>query len=223
MPVSPSATALIRRRQRTTSSSASRPSLLAIEHPLAAVAVAGRHLDDRRTLGAGGVVDAAQQGDLVGLGDLVGVALDGVDRRGGRDRQGDGAGAAAALAGRCRGGVGGGEQAPLAEVAGVGEAGRLAGDDPDPGAAVAPARHLLDAPVVERRRRRAFVLGVDLGELAARSHGRGQHSFQDVVVDHPVEATGGAPAGSGRGGANGRRRRRRRSRRTTCVRTPGGR
>ncbi len=200
MPVSPSATALIRRRQRTTSSSASRPSLLAIEHPLAAVAVAGRHLHDRRTRGAGGVVDAAQQLDLVGLGDLVGVALDGVDRR--RDGRGVRAtvrvppppwraAAAAASAAASR--------PALAEVAGVGEAGRLAGDDADAGAAVAAARHLLDAPVVERRRRRAFVLGVDLGELAARSHRRGEHPFQDVVVDHPVEATGGALGGSGRG------------------------
>ena len=51
------------------------------EHPLAAVAVAGRHLHDRRAGGAGGVVDAAQQLDLVGLGDLVRVALDVVDAR----------------------------------------------------------------------------------------------------------------------------------------------
>ena len=51
------------------------------EHPLAAVAVAGRDLHDRRAGRAGGLVDAAQQLDLVGLGDLVGVALDGVVRR----------------------------------------------------------------------------------------------------------------------------------------------
>ena len=82
----------------------------------------------------------------------------------------------------------------------MGEAGGLAGDDADAGAAVAPARHLLDAPVVERRRRRALVLGVDLGELAAGSHRRRQHPFQDVMVDHPADATGGAARGRAAGG-----------------------
>ena len=71
----------------------------------------------------------------------------------------------------------------------MGEAGRLAGDDADAGAAVAAARDLLDAPVVEPGRRRALVLGVDLGELAARPHRRRQHPFEDVVVDHPGHAT----------------------------------
>ena len=93
----------------------------------------------------------------------------------------------------------------LGQVAGVGEAGRLAGDDADAGAAVAPARHLLDAPVVEPRRRRSLVLGVDLGELAAGPHRRRQHPLQDVMVDHPAHATGG-PFGGSRRQPWGRRR-----------------
>ena len=92
---------------------------------------------------------------------------------------------------RRRGRLGGCEQAALGQVARVREAGRLAGDDADPGAAVVPARHLFDAPVVEPRRRRSLVLGVDLGELAAGPHRRRQHPLQDVMVDHPPHATGG--------------------------------
>ena len=54
------------------------------EDPLARVGVAGRHLDDRPTGRACRVVDAAQQGDAIGLGHLVRVALhraDAVARR----------------------------------------------------------------------------------------------------------------------------------------------
>ena len=72
-----------------------------------------------------------------------------------------------------------------------------------PGTAVTTAGDLLDATVVERRRRRALVLGVDLGELATGPHGGRQHPFQHVVVDHPGHATGGpigepGPAGQRR-------------------------
>ena len=163
------------------------------EHPLAAVAVAGRDLDDGRAGGAGGVVDPPQQLDLVRLGDLVGdSARRCCIRLPFGAREGHGAGPAATLAGGRRGGLGGGAQPALGEVAGVGEAGGLAGDDADAGAPVAAARHLLDAPVVEPGRRRALVLGVDLGELAAGPHRRRQHPFEDVVVDHPVHATGGS-------------------------------
>ena len=45
-------------------------------------------------------------------------------------------------------------QAGLGQVGGVGEAGGVADDDPDAGAAVAPGAELLDLAVVERRRRR---------------------------------------------------------------------
>ena len=80
--------------------------------------------------------------------------------------------AAAALAGGRRGGLGGGAQAGLAEVGGVGEAGGVALDDADAGATVAAAGDLLDPAVVEPRRRGALVLGVHLGELAAGAHRR---------------------------------------------------
>ena len=80
----------------------------------------------------------------------------------------------------------------------MGEAGRLTGDDTDPRAAVAPARHLLDAAVIEGGRRRALVLGIHLGELAAGTQRRRQHSLEDVLIDHLGHATGEArwrPAG----------------------------
>ena len=87
----------------------------------------------------------------------------------------------------------------------MGEPGGLAGDDADAGAAVAAARHLLDATVVEPRRRRPLVLGVDLGELAAGPHRRRQHPFEDVVIDHPAQATGGPDPAGRRCRAAGRR------------------
>ena len=85
---------------------------------------------------------------------------------------------------RGRGGLGGGAQASLAEVGGVGETGGVAADDPDAGAAVAAAGDLLDAAVVERRRGGPLVLCVHLGELGAGAHCDREHSFQHVLVDH---------------------------------------
>ena len=80
-------------------------------------------------------------------------------------------------------------QPAFTQVARVGEPGGLAGDDPDAGAAIPTAGDLLDPPVVEARRRRALVLGVDLGEVAARPHRGSEHALQNIVVDHGVQAT----------------------------------
>ena len=104
-----------------------------------------------RTAGAGGLVDALQQRDLVGLGHLVGEALDRADAVLRLTGQRDDVGAAAALAGGRRRSLGGGTQTGLAEVGGVGEPGGVALDDADAGAAVAAAGDLLDPAVVERR------------------------------------------------------------------------
>src|SRR5262249_36894826 len=150
---------------------------------LAAVAVAGRHLHDRRAGAAGGLVDAAQDLDLGRLGHAVGQHGDVVDagRRGAGE--GDRVGAAVALARRGRGGLGGRPQSGFAEVGGVGEAGGLALDDADAGTAVAPGGQLLDLAVVEAGGGAPLVLGVDLGELAAGAQRAGEHSFEHVVVD----------------------------------------
>jgi hypothetical protein len=72
----------------------------------------------------------------------------------------------------------------------VGEPGRLAGDDPDAGATVAPARHLFDAAVVEASRCGPLVLGIDLGEVPAGAHRGTEDTFEDVVIDHPRHVTG---------------------------------
>ena len=66
-----------------------------------------------------------------------------------------------------------------------------------PGLPANPCEGGLDATVVEARRRRSLVLGIDLGELTARPHRRRQHPLQHVMVDHPAHATGGPFGGSG--------------------------
>ena len=99
-----------------------------------------------------------------------------------------------------RGSLGGAAQTAFRQVAGVGEAGGLAGNDADSRAPVAPARHLLHAAVVEGGRRRPLVLRVHLRELAAGTQRRRQHSLEDVLIDHLGHATGEAawrPAGVG--------------------------
>ena len=101
----------------------------------------------------------------------------------------DGLHAATTLLRRRRRGGRRGGQPGLGEIGRVGEAGGLAGDDADPGAAVAAAGDLLDATVVETGRRRPFVFGVHLGEVGTGGGGTGEHAFQDVLVDHPPQPT----------------------------------
>ncbi len=60
-----------------------------------------------------------------------------------------------------------------------------------PAPAVASTRHLLDAAVVETGRGRTFVFGVHLREIGARAYRTGEHSFQDIAVDHANDPTGG--------------------------------
>jgi hypothetical protein len=151
---------------------------------LAAVAVAGAHLHDAAVGRAGRVVHALQHCHLVGLADLVGVSGDGVDHALGAAGERDGAGTAAALTGCCRCGLGGGTQAGLAEVRGVGEPGGVAADDPDAGASIAAAGDLLHPTVVERHGCGPLVLGVHLCKLGAGADSGGEYSFQHVVVDH---------------------------------------
>ena len=133
---------------------------------------------------AGGLVDAPQQVDLGRLRHAARVDLDVVDLvpLGGARATVDAAPlprrAAAAAASAAAFSL-------LGEVAGVGIAGRLAGQDPNPGAPVAAAVDLLGPAVVEAGRGRALVFGVDLGEVAPGSHRRRQDSLKDVVVDHP--------------------------------------
>jgi hypothetical protein len=98
-----------------------------------------------------------------------------------------------ATASAARGGgrrVGGGHQAPFAEIGRVREAGRLAGDDADARTAVPAAGHLFDPPVVEAGGRRPLVLGVDLGEVGTGPDRTGQHPFEHVLIDHAVEPRG---------------------------------
>ena len=91
--------------------------------------------------------------------------------------------AAAAIPGRGRRGRGRRREPGRRQVGGVREPGGLADDDPDAGAAVAPGRQLLDPAVVEEGRRRALVLGEDLGEVAPGPQRLGQHGRQGVGVD----------------------------------------
>ena len=184
MPVSPLATALIRSRRADLLVVGEQAVGVGDEDALAAVAVAGRHLDDR---GAGRRGrprrPAAAARPWSALATVVGVRA----RRcstGGAPACGSRATvrappppwlAAAAAASAAA------AQAGLGEVGGVGEAGGLARDDPDAGAAVAAAGHLLDPAVVEPGRRRPLVLGVHLGELGAGAYSTGEHPFQDVA------------------------------------------
>ncbi len=158
------------------------------ENVLAAVGVRRRHLNDRLARRAGGFIDAPQQLDFGRLRHTTRIDLDGVDAVPRRLLEGrcHGAGSVAGRRRRC---LGGGVEAALGQVTGVGVASRLAGKDANAGAAVAAAVDLLDATVVKAGRRRAFVLGVDLGEVAAGTHRRRQHSLEDVVVDHLGDAT----------------------------------
>ena len=179
MPVSPSATTLTRVRQRTTVSSASTPSVLATStrlwlSPYDAETCTTAPSDERAELFMR--ISSSTLSDLVTLSGSRSTA---VHRRCAPTRFNattfappfpPRAAAAAASAADA--------QAGLRQVGGVGEPGGLAGDDADAGAAVAAAGHLLDPTVVEPRRSRVFVLGVDLGEVAARSHRRPQHPFQ---------------------------------------------
>jgi fluoroacetyl-CoA thioesterase len=66
----------------------------------------------------------------------------------------------------------------------VGEAGGLAADDAQPGAAVASRNELLDAAVVEATTRRAAVLDEDLGEVAAASQCLVERVLEKLVIDH---------------------------------------
>ena len=92
--------------------------------------------------------------------------------------------AAAAAAGHRRGGLGRPEEAPLAEVGGVGEPGGLPRDHPDAGAPLASRGQLLDPAVVEHGRRIGAVLGEHLGELAAVTQRLRQHPLQHGGIDH---------------------------------------
>ena len=185
IPVSPSATTLIRDMQRVIASSVSTPSVLATRTSLRLSAydadTCTTDLPDERAASS----MRRSSSTLVDFGTPLGststwltwcqpagsratVAAPPVPLR---------AAAAAASAAAVR--------PRLGEVAGVGVAGRFAGQHAHAGAAVAAAVDLLDAAVVEAGRRRTLVLGVDLGEVAAGTHRRRQHSLEDVVVDHP--------------------------------------
>ena len=106
-----------------------------------------------------------------------------------RRRERDGPNATATALGRrsCRGRRC--AQSGLGQIGGVREAGGLAGDDSDSGAAIPPARHLLDPAVVETGRRRPLVFGVHLRELGSAADGTGKDSLQDITFDHLVEPT----------------------------------
>ena len=91
--------------------------------------------------------------------------------------------------GRLRGGL----EPALGQVGGVGEAGGVADDDPDAGAAVAPGGQLLDLAVVEPGGRRPPVLDEDLGEVAASAQCGPENALDDRGVEHrgPFTAGGG--------------------------------
>jgi hypothetical protein len=65
----------------------------------------------------------------------------------------------------------------------VGVAGRLAHDDPDPGAAVTARGELLDATVVEGGGGAPAVLDEDLGEFAAPAESGVEDPLDHVGVD----------------------------------------
>ena len=78
--------------------------------------------------------------------------------------------AATLTGGSCRGTCGGLETM-FAEVGCVGKPGRIAGHHADAGTTVATTCHLLDAAIVETRRRRPLVFGIHLGEVSTAAHG----------------------------------------------------
>ena len=71
----------------------------------------------------------------------------------------------------------------LGQVGGVGVAGGLAHDDPDPGAAVASRRQLLDPAVVEHGGGRLAVLDEHLGEVAPAAERGAEHALDDGGLD----------------------------------------
>lgn len=122
---------------------------------------------------APGAVDTVQQRHLVGLGHLVGVALDGVHPSGLTTGEGDGAHAASALTrgSSCR--FGRGQEAGLAEVCRVCEAGGVAFHHTDACAPVVSAGDLFDRPSSRPADVDRFLFfGEHLGELGAVSGGR---------------------------------------------------
>jgi hypothetical protein len=71
----------------------------------------------------------------------------------------------------------------------MGEAGGVAHDHPDAGAAITAGAEVLHLAVVEDGVGAGLVLYEDLGELPAGTEGGGQGALDDVVVEH------GAPLG----------------------------
>jgi hypothetical protein len=63
----------------------------------------------------------------------------------------------------------------------VRETRRLTHDDANAGAPIATGTQLLDATLIEHRRRRGAVLGEDLRELAASLEGGSQDPLQHVL------------------------------------------
>ena len=149
-----------------------------------AVAVRGRHLHDRRTLGPSRRVGALQQLDLEGLRDGLGRGQHLVRPVHGAPSEVDDSCAAAAAAGRCTRGLGRGKQAALRQVGGVGVSGGLTDDDTDARAAVASGAQLLDLPVVERGTRRAAILGEHLREVTSVTQRGAEHLLEDGFLDH---------------------------------------
>ena len=99
--------------------------------------------------------------------------------------------APAALAGHRRGGLGRRQQARLAEVGGVGEAGGLAVHDPDPGPPGAARRQFLDLAVVEHGARGRGVLGEHLRHVPAAGQRGGEDAFEHVRFDEGGVGHGG--------------------------------
>ena len=137
------------------------------EHPTPGVGVRGAHLADRVAHRSSRVVGPFEHLGLAGLGHRLrehrdrvrGPALPAFER-------GDVRRPGGALSGG-GGGVGGGPETALAEVGGVGEAGRLAAYDPDPRTPLAPGHELLHLGVVETCGCQAPIFGEHLGEVAA--------------------------------------------------------
>jgi hypothetical protein len=138
---------------------------------------------------SGRVVDPPEQFDLAALGTSSGYLLTvltlGRVAAGERDR----AHAAAALAGGRGGRRGRGQQARLAEVGGVREAGGVALHHADAGTAIAAAGDLFDPSVVESGRGGPLVLGEHLRELGPVAHRSAEHLGEHVLVDHLSEPT----------------------------------
>ena len=76
------------------------------------------------------------------------------------------------------------------------EAGGLADDDADAGAALVAAAHLLDLALVHRRERRGLVLAEELGELAASRERLGEDVVGGVSVDERGRGHGPSVASS---------------------------